>query len=73
MSVDHRSQAAVSLLSRMLFGVSETAQLERQSAEEPDYALDQIEADGTAVSTKLYLPSGDVYRVSVAWDAEESP
>jgi hypothetical protein len=73
MASDYRSRAAVSLLSRMLFGISETALLQKPVTAEPDFALDEIETIGTAISTKVVMPSGDVFRVVVAWDEEESP
>jgi len=71
---NHRSQAAISLLAEMLYGLSATADLRsRPDPAAPDFSLDNIATDGTTVSTKIVMPTGDVYEVSVAWNAEESP
>jgi hypothetical protein len=74
MAVDHRSQAAINLLSQMLLGLSMAAEIQgRVSEDETDFALGEVETDGTTVTTDLVMPSGDVFRVSIAWDGEQSP
>lgn len=67
------SNAAVSLLSRMLFGVTETAP-QVGSEDEMTLGLDSIEPVGEhGVATEIVLATGDKYRVSVEWLREESP
>jgi hypothetical protein len=74
MAVDHRSQAAVGLLAQMLLGLSMAAEIQGRTSEaEPDFALDEIETEGPAVFTRVTMPSGDVFRLAVSWDAEASP
>ena len=74
---DHRSTAAVNLLSQMLLGVSMASEIngtrEILSEDQPDFSMDEFITEDTKVSAKLFLPTGDVYEVSVAWNAEESP
>ena len=62
---------AVTLLARMLTGISTTAQ--RVDADAPDFAGDFEEAGEHTVKMILELPSGDTYRVTVEWLGAESP
>lgn len=63
--------AAVGLLARMLYGVSET--VPNVDPDSPDLAGD-IEVSGDhAVTATVTLPTGDTYRVTVEWLPEESP
>lgn len=65
------SNAAVPLLARMLFGISNTGQ--SFDADAPDFSANFEVPDDHTVSTIITLPTGDEYRVTVEWLAEESP
>ena len=68
------TQAAVNLLSRALYGITETGQMEpAYDADEPTLSVSEIEEEGDGVRAKVRLPSGDTYSVAVRWLREESP
>lgn len=72
--MEAQTHSATSLLARLLGGIRDTALLDGEVAgETPTFSLDELEETAAGeVSTKLILPSGDVYRVTVAWISEES-
>ena len=70
MSAGHN--AATNVLARCLFGLSAST-FNKPDADAPDFAADFEEAGEHAVSALVELPSGDRYRLTVAWLGEESP
>jgi hypothetical protein len=72
---DHRRNAAITLLSRMLAGLSMTAPSHHGvEDEEPDFSATAImPLEETGLFFLLSMPSGDVFRVIVDWVPEESP
>ena len=51
------TQAAVNLLSRALFGITETGQMEpAYDADEPTLSVSEIEEEGDGVRAKVRLP-----------------
>lgn len=67
----YRHNAAVELLAKMMFGISETTH--SLDPETPDLAADFESAGEHAVCTTLTLPSGDTYRVTIEWLGDKSP
>lgn len=68
------TNAAIGMLSRALFGITETGQMEPSlDPDEPTLTASEIVADGDRVHAKIHMPSGDTYELSVEWLREESP
>lgn len=65
------SNAAVGLLARMLFGLSQTAA--RVDGTAPDFGADFMPYGDHAVAATITVETGDQYRVTVEWLKEESP
>lgn len=57
--------AAVSLLARLLYGISATDP--GFAPDEPDVSGDIERVDDTTVAATVTLPSGDHYRIVVEW------
>ena len=69
---DHRRDAAISLLGRMLAGLSSTAP--QSVGDEPDISMSTIREIGeTGLFARITTHTGDVFRVVVDWVPEESP
>ena len=71
--MDPRQHASIAMLSRCMFGITETSETPI-SEDEATLSADRFETmeDG-GISTVVFTPSGDAYRISVTWLPEESP
>lgn len=66
------TQAAIGLLSRALFGITESAPPPAEP-DEPTLSASSITAEGDAAAATIHLPSGDTYEIRVEWKREASP
>jgi hypothetical protein len=62
------ANASLHVLTELLSGIQH-----RDGADDMTFSLDKIETFKHGVSTKLILPSGDVYQLTVEWIDAESP
>lgn len=63
------SNTSAAFLARLLHGLDMTS----PDLDEPNFSADEVEADGSKLSVRLFTPSGDTYQLTVEWLSSESP